>query len=142
MTIAAEHPELVRAVIVGDSALYESTVDADMAVSYLANMPLAMRSLSKSLSQMDPVVMEVFRRGELTATYRPDETYRAISCPVLLLQGNGDKGAVMTDEDVERALRLFRDVRHVKFDDLGHGLHVENPDAVLEQVTPFLRQNV
>src|SRR4051812_18827608 len=30
MEVAARHPELVRAVIVGDSALYESTVDPDM----------------------------------------------------------------------------------------------------------------
>lgn len=139
MRIAAEHPEMVRAIIVGDSALYESTVDPDMAVSYLANMPLAMRGLSKSLSQMDPRVMEVFNRGELTDTYKPDLTYRTITCPVLLLQGNPTKGAVMTDPDVERALPLFKNAQHVKFDELGHGLHVENADAVRERVTAFLQ---
>lgn len=140
LVIAATHPELARAVIVGDSALYESTVSPDMAVSYLSNMPMSMRGLAKSQMQMDPGVMDTFRRGELTPTHRPDETYGAISCPVLLLQASSQKGGIMTDQDVRRALPRFSNARHQKFEELGHGLHVENPDAVRDVVEAFLAE--
>lgn len=138
LDIAARRPELVRGVVVGDSALYIEHLDPDLAISYLSNLPIAMRSLAKSLTQLDPEVMRAFRGGDLTADYAPDSILRAVSCPVLLLQADTALGGLMTDDDVTRGLALLRRGHHVRFPGLGHGLHVENSEPVLDAVTGFL----
>jgi pimeloyl-ACP methyl ester carboxylesterase len=138
LTVAAEHPELVRALVVADSAIYPEHLDPDLAVSYLADLPIALRSLAKSLNQLDPDVMAHFRDGRLTGDYRPDDLLPRVACPTLLLQGDPARDALMSDADVERALALLPDGRHVRFDGLGHGLHVEDTDAVVAAVRPFL----
>jgi pimeloyl-ACP methyl ester carboxylesterase len=139
MEIAGAYPDLVRGIVVGDSALYDSAVDPDMAVSYLANMPMAMRGLSKSLVQLDNGVMDALHTGALTANFRPDELYPRVTCPVLLLQADPREGGLMTDEDVEKALPLFPDARHSKFPGFGHGLHIQDAAAVRDVVEPFLQ---
>ncbi|HKG17965.1 MAG TPA: alpha/beta hydrolase, partial [Solirubrobacteraceae bacterium] len=63
LCVAAEQPQAVRAVVVGDSAIYPESVEPEQGISYLADMPLALRSLAKSLTQMDPAVMEMYRAG-------------------------------------------------------------------------------
>ena len=76
LEIAARRPELVRAVIVGDSALYVEHLDPDAAISYLSDLPIAMRSLAKSLTQLDPAVMRAFHAGELTLDDAPERMLR------------------------------------------------------------------
>jgi pimeloyl-ACP methyl ester carboxylesterase len=136
--IAAEHPELVRALIIGDSALWTESLDPDMSISYLTDLPIALRSLAKSLTQLDPDALAAFRDGRLVADYDPDRLLPKITCPVLLLQGNPAHGSLMTDADAARALAILPDARHRRFDDLGHGLHVENAEPILAAVTGFL----
>jgi pimeloyl-ACP methyl ester carboxylesterase len=138
LEIAAQRPELVRAVIVGDSALYVEHLDADAAISYLSDLPIAMRSLAKSLTQLDPAVMRAFHAGELTLDDPPERLLPQIACPVLLLQADTTRGGLMTDGDVTSGLALLRHGSHVRFPGLGHGLHVENTEPILEAVTAFL----
>src|SRR5690606_482440 len=115
LAVAAQHPERVRAVVVGDSALFPREIDPDFAVSYLANLPLALRSLAKSLNQLDQDVLAHLRDGRLTAAFDPETVLPRVTCPVLLLQGNPERGALMRDSDVEGGLRLLPDARHVRF---------------------------
>lgn len=136
--IAAHHPGLVRAVIAGDSAIFPSTIDPNAAISYLADLPIAMRSLSQSLNQLDPDVMAEFRAGRLTDGYDPETVLPRVACPVLLLQAGPTLGGLMTDVDVARASKLLSNVHHVYFADLGHGLHIEDADRVLAAVREFL----
>lgn len=138
LTVAAERPGAVRAVVVGDTAMYPGGIDPDFAVSYLVKMPISMRSLAKSLNQLDPDVMSHFRQGGHGLSFDPNVVLPGISCPVLLLQGNPALGGLMSDRDVERALPLLAEGAHVRFDRLGHGLHVEDAGAVLDVVLPFL----
>lgn len=138
LDVAANHPELVSALIVADSAIYPEGLDPDFAVSYLADLPLALRSLAKSLNQLDPDVMAHLRDGRLIHNYRPDELLGRIACPTLLLQGDPERGALMRDEDVSRALELLPNGQHVRFDGVGHGLHVEDGDTVSAAVIRFL----
>lgn len=138
LDIAARHPELVRAVIVGDSALYLDDLDPDAAISYLSNLPIALRSLAKSLTQLDPAAMAAFHAGEMVIGYEPDTIFPLITCPVLLLQADPERGGLMTDADAARAMGLLQQGQHVKFPGLGHGLHVENAEPILEAVTTFL----
>jgi pimeloyl-ACP methyl ester carboxylesterase len=138
LDVAARRPDLVRAVIVGDSALYTDDFDPDAAISYLSDLPIAMRSLAKSLNQLDPDAMRAFHNDEMTIGYEPDVIFPLINAPVLLLQADPERGGLMTDRDVARTLALLKDGRHVKFPSLGHGLHVENSEPILQAVTAFL----
>lgn len=138
LAAAAARPDTIRAVVVGDTAIYPQGIDPDFAVSYLMKLPIAMRSLAKSLNQMDPDVMAYFRAGGEGLAFRPEEVLPRVSCPVLLLQGNPELGALMTDSDVEKALSMLPQATHFRFDGLGHGLHVEDAGAVLDVVVPFL----
>jgi pimeloyl-ACP methyl ester carboxylesterase len=97
-----------------------------------------MRSLAKSLNQLDPAAMQAFHAGEMTIGYEPATILPLIACPVLLLQADPTKGGLMTDGDVERALALLQHGQHAKFPGLGHGLHVEDSGPILDAVTTFL----
>jgi pimeloyl-ACP methyl ester carboxylesterase len=138
LAAAAARPDAVRAVVVGDTAIRPTGIDPDFAVSYLVKMPVSMRSLAKSLNQLDPEVMAHFRQGGKGLDFDPDVVLPKVKCPVLLLQANPALGGLMTDADVDRALTLLADGTHVRFDGLGHGLHVEDAGAVLDVVLPFL----
>lgn len=136
--IAAAAP--VRALVVGDTAIDPGNIAPDAAVNYLADLPLALKSLSTALQQMDPAVMESFRADLLTAGYEPRDLLPKVACPVLLLQADPDAGGLMTDADVDLATRCLPDVRHVRFDGLGHGLHVQDAHKVLDTLEPFLAE--
>ncbi len=141
LALAAAHPDQVRAIVIAESAIYPADIDPDLAVSYLADLPLALRSLAKSLKQLDPEVMAFFRDGRLTAGYDPDTLLARVTCPVLLLQGDPRREGLMTDDDVRRATALRPGAQHVFFAGLGHGLHVEDPGRVLDVLLPFIKEN-
>jgi pimeloyl-ACP methyl ester carboxylesterase len=44
----------------------------------------------------------------------------------------------MSDEDVALALQVLRHPVHVRFDNLGHGLYMQQPEPVLRAITNFL----
>lgn len=134
--LAATQP--VRAVIVGDTAIRPRPMPADEAINYMAGVGLALRSLATAQQQMDPAVMEQFRTDALTSDYDPDDLLPRITCPVLLLQGDGDHGGLMLDSDVALATELITDCRHVRLDGVGHGLHVEDPGRVADELDAFL----
>jgi pimeloyl-ACP methyl ester carboxylesterase len=141
LSLAAARPADVRGVIVAESAIFPGNIDPELAVSYLANLPLALRSLAKSLHQLDPEVMEFFRDGRLTADYDPATLLPRVSCPTLLLQGDQRRDALMTDDDVRAARSLLPMAEHALFEGLGHGLHVEDPSRVLDVVLPFIKEH-
>lgn len=137
--LAAHHQDLVRGLVLADTAIYPEGIDPDYAVSYLADLPIALRSLATSLRQLDPAVMEAFRDGSLLAGYDADTLLHAAACPLLLLQADPSEDGLMSDDDAQRALETRPDARHVRFDGMGHALHIEDASRVLEVVTPFLR---
>ena len=141
LALAASYPAYVRAVVIAESAIFPGNIDPDLAVSYLADLPLALRSLAKSLNQLDPEVMAFFRDGRLVEDYHPETLLPRVTCPVLLLQGDQEREALMTDADVRSALSLLPDASHVYFPGLGHGLHVEDPVQVLDVVQPFIKEH-
>lgn len=137
LAIAVHEPARVRGVVVGDTKIEPRGIDPAMAVSYLADVPMALRSLAQAVRVMDPAVMEEFRAGSLAADFRP-EILLHVRCPVLLLQADPAEGGLMTDADAELALALLADARHRRFPGVGHGLHVEAAAQVLAELEPFL----
>ena len=136
--IAAEVPHLVRGLVIGDSELRPARQNGSLSLSYLQDAPIALRGMSTSLNRLDPEAMAMFRDGRMTDGMDPSMLLPQISCPVLLIQGNPTLGALMIDEDVNRARSLLTRMTHVRIENAGHGLHVQDPDSVLDAVTRFL----
>jgi pimeloyl-ACP methyl ester carboxylesterase len=138
LTTAAQRPDLVSALIIADSAVYPEHLDPDLVVSYLADLPIALRSLAKSFDQLDPEVMTHFRDGRMLSGYEPDVLLTEVSCPTLLIQGDAARGALMSDADVKSATRLLTDADHVFLPGLGHALHAEDAGIVAAEIRSFL----
>ncbi len=68
----------------------------------------------------------------------PERILPRIQCPVLLLQGNPELDALLSDSDAALAKRLLPRAEHVKFPLLGHALFMQNARAVLDVIVPFL----
>ncbi|MCH7646943.1 MAG: alpha/beta hydrolase, partial [Nitrospinae bacterium] len=70
--------------------------------------------------------------------YRPDDWFPRVSCRSLVILGNTDKGAVVRGEDRPRLTSLLRDTRLVEWEDVGHGIHAEQPQRFVAEVRAFL----
>ena len=86
----------------------------------------------------DPETLAMTLDGSSFAGWDPVQILPQISCPTLLLQGNPELDALLTDDDVKLALRLLPRAKHVKFPLLGHALFMQQPKPVLDAVTSFL----
>lgn len=178
---AAYHPELIKALIIGDSVLSldflkehsenqkEKTTwwrnlaesrDVEYITSELKQELIMHRKLGKLVpayqifgenhpsfrataecfSQADPEILTANLEGfdQTYAEYKLDKLLPLIKCPVLILQANLELGGLERDEDVEKALRLLPNAQHVKINHVGHLLHLEDKEAVLKAVIPFL----
>ena len=61
----------------------------------------------------------------------------AIRCPVLLLQADPAAGGLIPDAELERALALLGQARHVRFEQRGHVLFIPDPEPVVRAVIEF-----
>lgn len=181
--IAAQHPELVKGLITGDSAVsveflnqlqkvqdgttswwreLARTGSVEKITTELKNqlIPVPGREekvpavqvygenhrmfsfMAECFSEIDP---ELFTANigcldDTFAGYDIDELLPRIQCPVLVLQANPQRGGLVREEDVDRVLSLLPKAEHVKIDHIGHGLHLEDKEAVMQAVLPFLEK--
>lgn len=158
---ACQVPEKVRAVIVGDMTFSmerlvnleknEQRVKSWARQRSLAGLsleeimpkikgsvpPHQLRFRAKTLSQLDPGVLEFHAEGriyEFLRNINMDAILSKISCTVLLLQANPSKGGLMSSSDVELALSLNPNAHHVSIEETGHNLGLDT-----WEVTPLLR---
>lgn len=179
--MAAHHPELIKALIIGDSVLSvdflkehsknqkEKTIwwrnlaksgDVEYIISELKQELIMHRKLGKLVpayqifgedhpsfriaaqcfSHTDPAVLTANLEGfdETYADYKLDKLLPLIKCPVLILQANPELGGLERDEDVDKALSLLPQAQHIKINHVGHFLHLQDKEAVLKAVIPFL----
>jgi len=178
MRIAAGHPELVRALILGDTvlshirlshsmypvlfaALHKLVLEGgsvqEMAVK-LARVTIHVPGLdypvpigdlpgneegnllkwAAVLKQVDPETLAMTLDGSTLGDYDGEALLRNVKCPTLILQANPHLGGVLTNAEVERAVRLLVHGKLVRFPLLGHVLHLQQPEPVLKAVCDFL----
>jgi len=63
---------------------------------------------------------------------------KKIECPTLLLQANPDLGGLMSNDDVDIAVKLLARSKVVRFPTLGHALYMQQAEPVLRAVQDFL----
>ena len=92
--------------------------------------------------QTDPDTLAMALDGSSYGGWDPERVLPRISCPTLLLQGNPELGALLTNEDAELALKLLPNGELVKFPLLGHALFMQQPQPVLKAAMSFLERHV
>lgn len=67
------------------------------------------------------------------------EEMRSVDCQALLLQGNVDKGGIMPDGEAKRVATLIPDCQVVKWDNVGHSMHLARPHDFVRAAERFFK---
>jgi N-formylmaleamate deformylase len=86
--------------------------------------------------QMSPNASQIFDQPRLPW----QDWLSRITCPILLITGDPERGAVNTPEDVQELASLWREGRTVRISDAGHVIHCDRHEAYMEAVQSFLVQ--
>ena len=150
--VAAEHPELVskavlvepysgansevrrqarqrppeqrslRAQQIRDSATPNDLLPA-VAEQYYGASEDSIRRIAQMWFQMDPVLEEgPISRAEDTEMF--DDMFSSIQCPTLMINGDVDKGGILSDEESERVIGLIPNSRLLTWPKVGHSPHI------------------
>lgn len=166
MQVAAEAPDVTRAIVLEDPGL--SILSADrlqvhpfyprvrswqrlagttqwtyeklsaLQAVYPAMDAAGLRARAKAFSQCDPDVMAHLISTKLNEQFDPEGLWPKIASPVLLLQGNPSQGGLLEDHDAERAIALLAQCVHIHLPDMAHNLHSERPPLFFQMVSNFL----
>jgi pimeloyl-ACP methyl ester carboxylesterase len=166
VAVAAEVPDLVRALILEEppisifhdqpareSRAYESyrrmrdiSLDGpSLEEAMEALTPLMpsidaveLRSRAMALVQRDPEVLTFVLEDRAKEGLSLDQSLSAITCPVLLLQGNAALGSALDDQRAAWMISLLEDCTHVAIPDAGHFIHQTLPVDFSRLVLDFL----
>jgi N-formylmaleamate deformylase len=168
--VAARYPELVRAVLLEDPAWRDELPDAepnqeDQAIEHNSWLEwlLPVRALSReeriaevraqthwSDEELGPwadskaqLNLETFQ-GDTFATFQLTgwrEQVSQIRCPLLLLTGDPDRGAIVTPQIAEEAARLWHNGELLHIPGVGHNIRREQHDTYVAAITDFLQQH-
>ena len=137
---AVQLREKVRGLILGDPPL---NIERFVEVESGEERVRMWQTLRETTEQLDPDIVFYHATGRISEYVEgvdPDAALAQLSCPTLLLQGNPALGGIVLDDEAEHALSLLSKGRHVKLENVGHGLGL-NPEEVtqlLRAVTSFL----
>jgi pimeloyl-ACP methyl ester carboxylesterase len=118
--------------------------DTPVAHKELPGMDAArLRAWAKTIDQLDPGVLAYHAMGRGQAYvegFDMETILRQISCPVLLLRGNPEFGALMSAQAAEHAVSVLSDAVQVVLDKSGHdlGLSAWEVGPLLRAVTDFV----
>lgn len=92
---------------------------------------------ARCLRQADPSIFTAPISGQWLEGYDERQLFEAVRCPALLLQGDPETGAALTDEDAEAAEKLMPLCQRIRFPNTGHMVRAERPAEVLRLVEEF-----
>jgi N-formylmaleamate deformylase len=69
------------------------------------------------------------------------EVLHQITCPILLVTAEPERGAIITSEQAQEAARLARDLRIVHISDAGHCIRRDQYEPFVQAVTAFLKEH-
>jgi pimeloyl-ACP methyl ester carboxylesterase len=161
--IAADSPQLVRAIILEEPPLYLSEyledwimypifplayelaaagLEADeIARRFLVHLHVdeaEARKLGRSIAHIDPDLLAQVIDKTIWEDFNTDALLDDISCPVLLIHGEPALGSVVKPKHLVRAIARIRAGTVTGMQGLGHGLHTGDPEAFNRIIAEFL----
>jgi len=98
-----------------------------------AGNPGFLEMWAECVAQLDPKVLEIFFTPLPPEEFDGERILKEISCPIAIFQANPALGGIMPDRDVERVLSVRPKTAVHRFD-LGHMMHMENPEPIISVV--------
>jgi pimeloyl-ACP methyl ester carboxylesterase len=164
--VSGTAPELVAAAVLEDPPLYTRDWfdESPFAPSFQAALDIRNKNLSVkdtaieikkiddqssdekivmraiAVNKTAPEVWTVVIEGRSATDSEPDELLQKAKSPILLMQANPDLGGAMRDVEATRTIDLLEQGRYVKWDDVGHGMHDEQPERFVQLVNAFFGQ--
>ncbi len=137
---------LFEGIVVMATTLQDGSQDPDHWFDVMANAPdpysgkpgietmgeERIRLRLESIGQMKPQALRNAIDGSLK--WDTDAVLAEVACPVTLLWGDPAAGAVMTADEVARAVQIMVDCKAVQAATVGHLIHDQAPDVWLEAV--------
>ena len=137
MLRGGSQPDLARGI--GKIKIRVSGMDEALRIEELpGNDQAALLEWARCARQTDPDALAMTLDGSSFEGWNAELILPQISCPTLLLQGSPELDALLSDADVELALKLLPRGEHVKFPLLGHALFMQQPKPVLHEICRFL----
>lgn len=158
-TVAANHPDLLACVVLEDPAWGTGWGDWEEMTAglrrWFLNLPKTREELiagcresnpdypeeevgfwADSKVQAHPNLVQIFDQPE--PPWR--DLVRHITCPILLMTGDLEKGAMNTPEDCQEAADLWHEGKVVRINGAGHMIHYDRYEAYMEAVKAFLAE--
>ncbi len=101
--------------------------------------PERQRARAKSLSLLDPQVLEVYVNGAPFEGYDPHALFAGLTLPTLLVEADPSVDTRMEQGTGERAAALSPHLQRATIQGAGHNVHGEDPQAFLAAVLGFFR---
>ncbi len=98
----------------------------------------ALRFFASSLRQVDASVLDLLVAGRWLEGYDQRSVFESIGCPVLLLQADAAAGGMLSDADVQMAQTHMRSCIHVRMAGVGHGMHWQRTQDIINLVYSFI----
>lgn len=148
--LAANYPELVNNLILIDTPLTLRPLHrlASAQVEQANLLILSLRfsqffpglPIPEGLRQCDPeMLFAMINQFDNTfGQYKEHELFPRVTCPVLLIRGGLEHGSLITDSDLDGALKLLLDLSHVQLPHVGHSPIRQDKEAVLNVLENFL----
>jgi pimeloyl-ACP methyl ester carboxylesterase len=101
--------------------------------------------IEREAAEMRAANLEAMSENVLIELIESDTAYVAdtwlprVSCPSLVMLGNPEHGGVVAPDDRPRLKRLLRHLTLVEWRDVGHGMHIEQPQRFVATVQAYLQ---
>jgi len=121
----------------GASEFHNPVTNRTMRLADMRN-PIQRRFSASCWKQLDPQIFDTMLAGRWLDGYDVDSVFASIVCPSLLLQADVPAGGMLTDTDAQHIESLNSRLIRIPFPGVGHTLHMDATQALLNTVCPFL----
>jgi pimeloyl-ACP methyl ester carboxylesterase len=163
-TVAANYPDLVRAIVLEDPPLVERLPfqtnegqaarqrwqwvfdlkalprEERIARGFTMNPNWAEEEVIPWADSKAEVQTDLLERGGALSSYPWREIIARIECPILLITGDPESGAIVTPEAAQEAARLWKNGEVVHISGAGHNIRRDRYDEMMAAVKAFLNR--
>lgn len=157
LMIAAQKPEIIRSIMLGDSPLSKSIMQnlvqsqkemANHYIKLLHNKQITQlfadiidMNWATGISLCDPFMFDsMFNRfDEVFADYQIENILPKLNSPCLLLHGEEHLGSLVTKKDLDLALNLNPTIKTRLIEKAGHSLIATHAEKITKHITEFLK---